>query len=159
MRVKQKLIIVITLIYLSFNNLYGQKVTIPSYEQTFYMFNQETMVYDSVSTKKGKAMIILDLNTSKPTITVDHGNQPYTANIFFVSLPGKIGTNAYAITIKYIDSDKTENQAVYKYVDDNPFSALEFAYMSIKTVYKIYDPNKQVHKEIKARLIKVRESL
>ncbi len=149
----------LVLVVSSISNIYSQKITIPSFQQDFYKANSETMVFDSISSNKGKALIVLDLNPTNPTITIDHGNQPLTTRITNVSLPGKQSSIITSITIKFTDNDGISNYAIYKFNENIEFSTFEFNYMSIKTLYQIYDPSKELQKQMKTRLGNLRESI
>jgi len=156
-----KTLFIITLFFAIFysNFTYGQKLTVPSFEQEFYVFNRETMVYDFVSKKKEVATVIFDLNPTNPTISIDHGKGIFSGKIISVSLPGKRSEVITSITIKYTDNDNVENYVFYKYNDEIEFSTIEFLYLEYRTLYQIYDPTLQAQKQIVSRLINLKEKM
>lgn len=157
----QRVYLMTTILFAFFycNITYGQKLTIPSFEQEFYVFNRETMVYDFVSKKKEVATVIFDLNPSNPTISIDHGKGIFSGKIISVSLPGKRSELISSITIKYTDNDNVENYVFYKYNDEIEFSTIEFLYLEYKTFYQIYDPTLQAQKQIVLRLLNLRDKM
>lgn len=157
----QRIYLMTTIIFALFYSdfTFGQKLTVPSFKQDFYIFNRETMVYDLVSTKEEKATVRFDLNPLNPIISIDHGKEVLNGKIVSVSLPGKRSEVITSITIKYIDNDNVGYYVYYKYNDEVEFSTIEFTYMDYMTLYHIYDPTFQAQKQIVMRLLNLRDKL